>query len=410
MLAFGYEYVFGRSSHTGSIGRLLGASQILPYASITGTLDSRDDLWTLKAETQVDYNDLAVWRCPNPKTKLGIAYQTCQLPNPIIVDQVVIAVDFSPGTVMACDRETGDLMWRRKLEKYILYPPIATPAGVLVCTSIHLWMLEPRTGKALWTGPYNPSTSPRCVGDLVIIGDQNGILDCFDVANGKHVWSQRVTRPDNPGLNGIPTVVGRHVVIGSNRGVVKSFVIADGSLQWTKRYHRPTWSYGADHGCGGAVVERYSAGSVIALDPTTAEVKWRKKFHNVEISERCGTAQGMVCIIHSNDKLPVEGSPPMRYSPEHIVGLVGGVEQWRIEYDPWPLCRPVYSDETGLVYEATSHGLGILDPVTGRRLYCITGFPHASGLPDQRVDAPLALDGFLYCHHRDGSLIALRHP
>ncbi len=400
MLVFGYRYVCGRSGHIGSIGARLKSS---PYASITGTLDYCDDPWILEAETQVDYNDLAVWRCPNPKTKIGTAYQTCQSPNPIIVDQVVVAVDFSPGTVMACNRETGEIIWTRELKTYILYPPIATPAGVLVCTSIHLWMLEPRTGKALWTGPYNPSTSPRCVGDLVIIGDQNGILDCFDVTNGKHVWSQRVTRAADPRLNGIPAIVDDHVVIGSNSGVVKSFSIADGSLQWTKRY-RSTWSYGVDHGCDGAVVERHSPGSAMALDPLTGEVKWRKRFHNAEISERCGTAQGMVYIIHSNDKLPVEGSPPMRYSPEHIVGLVGGVEQWRIEYDPWPLCRPVYFDETGFVYEATSQGLGILDPATGRRLYCITGFP------DQRIDAPLASDGFLYCHHRDGSLIALRHP
>lgn len=364
-------------------------------------------MWILDADAYVDYQDILTWRCPSPGTKNGIMYQTCQSPNPILTDDIVIGVDFSPGNVFACDRENGKLIWTVNLRSLILYPPIVTPAGVLVCTSSYLWMLEPESGKLVWKGPYNPSTLPKVHDDLIIIGDQHGLLDCFDVVGGRHVWSQRVTRSADPRLNGVPAVLRQNVVIGSNAGVVKCFSISDGKLKWKKR-HRRRWSQGEEFATQVAVFE--SGTSAHGLDSETGDTVWKKEFRGFEIRERCKTSQGMSFVISDKNRVTVEGSPEMHYSPECIVGLANGAEQWRLPYEPWPICRPIWSEATGYIYEATRQGLGIIDPNTGRRTVCITNFPTNGDLPDEAVDAPLVVDGMIYCHHCDGSLMALRHP
>jgi hypothetical protein len=82
-------------------------------------------------------------------------------------------------------------------------------------------------------------------------------------------------------------------------------------------------------------------------------------------------------------------------------------------------CRLAYPDYTGvalswdttnkLVYESMYHGLGIVDPVAGKRIALVNGFARAK-YDMETVGIPSGDGGSLYLLHTNGTSWALRHP
>lgn len=368
-------------------------------------MEREDGLWVLDAERYVDYQDLLVWRSPHARSQNALLSPICAMPNPILAGDFIVGVNFAPGTVTACDRSTGKQVWTKKAGKFVCYPAALTKTGVLICTTDKLQTLDIESGKTIWHKRGFETMQPLVCGDQVFVADREGLIHCLDASTGEGIWKQRVSQRGLPWMT--PAVLDNRLITAVGNGQVKALSIETGEVCWSKKF-RSAISHGADLSSGCAIVESQS--KTRAISPQSGEVEWEFAFRGSEIAARCSTGLGMAYVIISKHKVAVKGSPGMRYSPEYIVGLTNGIEQWRLPYEPWPICRPIWSSSTGYIYEATRQGLGVIDPKLGKRIYCITNFPTNGDLSDDAVDAPLVVDGMIYCHHDDGSLMALRHP
>lgn len=368
-------------------------------------MDREDGLWVLDAEQYVNYQDLLVWRHPHASSQNGLLSPICPNPNPILAGDFVVGVNFAPGTVTACERSTGKQVWTKKAGRFVCYPAALTQTGVLICTTDELQTLAPESGKTIWHKRGFETMQPLVCGDQVLVADREGSIHCLDASTGECLWKQRVSRRGLPWMT--PSVLGDMFITAVGNGQVKALSIETGEVSWSKKF-RSAVSHGSDLSAGYAIVESQS--KTRAINPQSGEIEWEFAFRGSEIAARCPAGYGMAYVISSNQKVAVKESPEMRYSPVYIVGLANGMEKWRLPYEPWPICRPIWSSSTGYIYEATRQGLGIIDPSTGKRTICITNFPMNGDLPDDAVDAPLVVDGMIYCHHDDGSLMALRHP
>jgi len=88
----------------------------------------------------------------------------------------------------------------------------------------------------------------------------------------------------------------------------------------------------------------------------------------------------------------------------------GEEELYTFSY-PRSACASIrYETATGMVYEATSRGLGILEPGSGVRRAVVTNFGSDETVLPDRVNQPNFQCGRLYVLNGERRLFALRHP
>lgn len=152
----------------------------------------------------------------------------------------------------------------------------------------------PKEGpKVLWTAPVGPGYGgPAVSGGRVYLLDRDDAvgdnLRCFDLANGKELWSFAYNAPgrfDHPGSRSTPTVDGDHVYSCGPLGDLYCL---------STRTHKPVWNKNIWKDFGGDQLPRWaitqnplvyrdllivasqtSQASVVAYDKLTGELKWK---------------------------------------------------------------------------------------------------------------------------------------
>jgi outer membrane protein assembly factor BamB len=198
--------------------------------------------------------------------------------SPAVDEQRVYVGDYA-GWLYAVDKATGELAWERPLGGSIGASPVLLGEFLFIAVEYPLpdgqvFVLRTETGEVIWSSPSlgahaHSSVSIAAASGLLFVGDNNGMLSCFDYARGLPCWTFAtggpikstaamagdmvyVTSWDGQ-LYGIhaasgeprlafaataasmssPAVHGGTIVFGAEDGVVYAVNQADGSLAWT---------------------------------------------------------------------------------------------------------------------------------------------------------------------------------
>jgi outer membrane protein assembly factor BamB len=330
------------------------------------------------------------------------------------VDSLVVASIWSPGAVVAVERQTGRPVWRRP------FPPLAHDAvyfadGVVYAHNLHrLHAIEPSSGRPLWTWqpPGNDEeylhASPVVSGGRLFIGDQVGRLWCLDSESGEPLWNREPAPAGGP-INSTAIVANSHVMVTTNTGLAVAYDVRKGQETWRQRLDGPASSELLRFKSFIAVRTFWS---VYLLDPKSGEIvsrqHWRGRYLRHLIASRSTL---LVTTQRARGDMSMEPPAVLRASlaaePNRL--MVGLTEDGELFKQPCPprLLGLRWSSETGLVYESRADGLGILDPATGERLHDLI----APGSWNSVYCGPVDIrDGTIYMLDLRGNLRALQHP
>jgi outer membrane protein assembly factor BamB len=238
----------------------------------------------------------AVWRWSSNR---------CGWASPAIAGALVIQtfigrscgldVPGADGEVVAFDRRTGTIRWRRTIAPTESSPLVANGLVYVGDWSGRVSALDVRTGAPRWTYRTDGAvkSSAALAGGRIFIGSYDGHVYALDARTGKLVW--RASSQPRPGSHGsfysTPTAEYDRVYIGSTDGKVYSFGADTGRLRWS-------------HGTGGYV---YASPAVwrqlvlvgsydhvfYAFDAATGRVRWSFRA-NGRISGAASVIDGVV--------------------------------------------------------------------------------------------------------------------
>jgi hypothetical protein len=105
------------------------------------------------------------------------------------------------------------------------------------------------------------------------------------------------------------------------------------------------------------------------------------------------------------------------WGPDRLPWPVSQLQAFRGEQELYTFSYPHsagasirYETATGMVYEATYYGLGILEPGSGVRRIVVADFGSDDSVLPDHVHQPCIQCGRLYVLNGEGRLFALRHP
>jgi len=336
-------------------------------------------------------------------------------PNPLVVGDLVVASIFSPGKIVALDRQTGDEKWSMDLP-HLGSSHVSFVDGVLYAkTSRTLYALDPQSGRKKWEWtPYDVEgewvySSPAVAGDRLFIGDRNGVLHCLSTTTGKLLWWAQTSQAENRDVNATAVVVDDVVITATNSAFAIAYATDSGREVWRQELDRGS-IFQIQRLQDNVVVQGWN--SLYFLKPRTGEVVRKLSWPERRVRTTTVTGATLVTITEEDfdREHPQSGDAELR-------GFSGADALYSHEYVGL-MAMLRFDAATGMVYESRLDGIGIIDPVTGRRIHHITsesGFWPA--LPDVDGGTIYALASELHIPQdqekpstRMGVLVALRHP
>lgn len=266
---------------------------------------------------------------------------------PLILDSLLIVGSYD-GSVIAFDRQTGKVRWKRELLKgglawYEWLGAAKQAAGFAIVPMYWVWAIEPRTGVPRWffAGPDGAAgwnSEVAVSGDTVFTASASGWVSAVDAQTGLALWNVDLgERPFDPTVAGDLVIYGTRGFLGDREGPFSGgHAIAlrrrDGSEAW--RFPLPdlgTLTGGATNG-GTAWRDRViiadRVGRIYALRLEDGKVIWSQSSNGAYgYSDRPATVEGVV-ILPRTDNM-VEGRDART-----------GILRWTIE-TPSLLVQPV---------------------------------------------------------------------
>jgi outer membrane protein assembly factor BamB len=116
-------------------------------------------------------------------------------------------------------------------------------------------------------------TTPVIVGDVALVGSDDGILHALDLRSGRRRWAVDV----GPGAGG-PTVVDGRILFVGGDGSVRALQLVEGSEAWSAAVGAmPAVDLAAVEGTAWAATE---AGEIVALETGSGRERWRAAVPN----------------------------------------------------------------------------------------------------------------------------------
>ena len=376
-------------------------------------------------------DDLLLWRHEIGETNAVALPPNGVNPNPLVVGDLVVASIFVPSKIVALDRQTGDERWSMDLP-HLGSSHVSFVDGVLYAqTSRTLYALDPQSGRKKWEWtPYDVEgelvySSPAVAGDRLFIGDVNGVLHCLSTTTGKLLWWAQTSDADNRAVNASAVVVDDVVITATNSAFAIAYATDSGREVWRQELDRGS-IFQIQRLQDNVVVQSWN--SLYILKPRTGAVVRKLSWPERRVRTTTVTGATLVTITEEDfDSIAANDrgfERFMREAREHsqsgdaeLRGFSGADALYSHEYvGPTAMLR--FDAATGMVYESRLDGIGIIDPVTGRRIHHITSESVFSPtLPD--VDGgtiyALAIEPHIPQDQEKpstwmGVLVALRHP
>ncbi|MNJ36170.1 Outer membrane protein assembly factor BamB precursor [compost metagenome] len=255
--------------------------------------------------------------------------ETFNMLVPAIENDRIYAADVT-GVVMALDRNTGDVVWKKELEL-----PVSGAVGVgygmvmLGTLKGEVIALDATTGEQRWRSRVTSEVlaPPATNGDVVVVQTQDDRVIGLDASTGDRRWIYEST----PAVltlrgTGAPIVTNRLAIAGLSTGKVVALDTQNGVPVWEQRVAIPQGRSELDRVVdidgglllsGGTLYVASYQGRVAGLDLESGRVMWQRDassytgvaqgFGNVYVSLASGTVEGIdersSSALWSNDSL-----------------------------------------------------------------------------------------------------------
>mgnify|MGYP003582595912 FL=1 len=255
--------------------------------------------------------------------------ETWNMLVPVIENDRIYASDVT-GVVMSLNRQNGDVIWKKDLEKPVS-GAVGVGYGLVMLGTIkgEVIALDASTGEQKWTARVTSEVlaPPATNGDVVVVQTQDDRLIGLDAATGDRRWIYDST----PAVltlrgTGAPIVTNHLAVAGLSSGKVIALDTSNGVPVWEQRVAIPQGRSELDRVVdidgglllsGGTLYVATYQGRVAGLDLESGRVLWQRDassytgvaqgFGNVYVSEASGTVEGIdersSSALWSNDQL-----------------------------------------------------------------------------------------------------------
>jgi hypothetical protein len=340
-----------------------------------------------------DVDSLTTWRVQLRGVEHAVLPQFASRPNPLAVGRHLFVSIFSPGAVICLDRDSGHVLWRRRLVPFSVSHVLHTGSLLYAKTPHTLYCLEPDTGQIIWKfSPYGPKgetmySAPSVKDGRLFIGDRQGYLHALDARTGRPLWRVLTSRASNNAVNGPPLVHRDRVLVATNAGRFLSIEAATGSIVWNERVGHPCTKEILV--CPDAFVVLTSV-ALSWVDCRTGRVLARHVFPRRRWVRTFASRGRRLLVVLSNGigKFELLGfqDTNLLFSKQHDYILT-------LQWAP-----------SGLLVETRYDGIGILNPLTGERVHDVVFHE------DCEAAQPAELEGQLYVLTVAGAVFALRWP
>lgn len=155
----------------------------------------------------------------------------------------------SDGEVVALDSENGEVLWRAQLSSEVLATPQSSQ-GVVVARTLdgQLYGLDGQSGERLWnlvervpSLTLRGASDPVIVGDIVLVGHDNGRMVAVTLKGGEVLWENAVAVPSGRNelermvdIDATPVVVDDTVYAVAYQGRLVAMRLGSGEIIWTR--------------------------------------------------------------------------------------------------------------------------------------------------------------------------------
>ncbi|PJD93862.1 MAG: outer membrane protein assembly factor BamB [Legionella sp.] len=161
-----------------------------------------------------------------------------------------VIVGTNSGTLVALSQKDGHVVWEQQMSEDALSKSAITEHAVIAKTiDGHLYAFDLTTGKQLWSVDHGSpnlilkaSSSPKIMGNLVLVGYSDGKLDAVDLETGRMVWQRSIAYANGASdverlvdIDADPIIRDHWVYLASYQGYIGALNLEDGQFAWSKR-------------------------------------------------------------------------------------------------------------------------------------------------------------------------------
>ena len=259
------------------------------------------------------------------------------------------------------------------------------------------WPQIPGGGTVSMQGPFGP-WGPAVAMGLVLTGDQRGHVTANDLRSHAQIWQVS----GEAAINSALTVAGDLVLVGDDSGVLRALRIADGSEEW--RWTAPSGQpiHSSPAVLGDVAVVGSLGGELVALDAATGAIRWSLNPVGGQVSRGIAAADGIAYV-------GVGGATPTDRGTLQAWDIANGAKRWSASLQPGNTSTPAVADGRVFVtggLDAQSdprHALYAFDATTGQRAWPAPW----SSETGQSLYIDAVADGLVLVGSSDGQLVAL---
>lgn len=240
--------------------------------------------------------------------------ETYNMLIPAIEGENIFAAD-TTGIVMSVNRTSGDVVWKKELDKPVS-GAVGVGYGMVMVGTLkgEVIVLDESTGEEKWHARVTSEVlaAPATNGDVVVVQTQDDRVIGFDAATGTQRWIYEST----PAVltlrgTGAPIVTNRLALAGLSTGKVVALDTTNGVPVWEQRVAIPQGRSELDRVVdidgglllsGGTLYVATYQGRVAGLELESGRVLWQR-----DASSYAGVAQGFGSVYVSLANGTVEG-------------------------------------------------------------------------------------------------------
>ncbi|MEQ7917912.1 outer membrane protein assembly factor BamB [Xanthomonas sp. WHRI 1810A] len=240
--------------------------------------------------------------------------ETYNMLIPAIDGEYIFAAD-TTGVVMSVNRSSGDVVWKKELDKPVS-GAVGVGFGMVMVGTLkgEVIVLDESTGEEKWHARVTSEVlaAPATNGDVVVVQTQDDRVIGFDAATGTQRWIYEST----PAVltlrgTGAPIVTNRLAVAGLSTGKVVALDTTNGVPVWEQRVAIPQGRSELDRVVdidgglllsGGTLYVATYQGRVAGLELESGRILWQR-----DASSYAGVAQGFGSVYVSLANGTVEG-------------------------------------------------------------------------------------------------------
>ena len=217
------------------------------------------------------------------------------------------------GSVLAVDLDSGDVIWRNRLDDVQLTGGVGAGGGLVVVGSrdAEVLALDQSTGDIVWVSGVTSEvvSQPIANDDIVVVQTVDDKVAALNNDGGERRWIYESTQPPLT-LRGTSRPIftpADTVVAGFSNGTLVSVSASDGVWRWEERVAVPEGRYDIDRVIdidgdlvldGDRILASSYQGNLIALDVVTGRIVWGLQ----DASSYHGLTQGFGNLYYCSDK------------------------------------------------------------------------------------------------------------